>query len=155
MKKVLLVVLLIVVIIAVVFCAIKFTNKPDATNQVNIIDNENVVDLTNPDITSKIEVGTKTLINQIDMVPIGDGDDFVIITDNVKWDAPEHEQGTTVSFSIAVPYTIHVDGVDYEGTYYLGDTDNTEDNLDKNTKYNFSIVDIKDNYETEVLITEK
>ena len=151
MKKVLLVILLIVVIGAIVFCAIKFSNKPTVSNEVNVV---NTIDI-DIDIASKIEVGSETFINQLEQVPIGDSDDYIVITDKVKWEVPEHEEGTTVSFSIAVPYTIHVNGVDYDGTYYLGDYKNSSENLDKNPKYNFSIVDLKPTYETKVLITEK
>lgn len=147
-KKVLLVVLLIVVIVALVFCVIKFTNKPKVSNEVNTT---NAIDI---EVASKITIGQETQINQLEQVPIGDSDDYLVINEKVKWEVPEHEEGTTVSFSIAVPYTIHVDGVDYDGTYYLGDTEN-EDKLDKNPKYDFSIVNLGTNYETKVLVKNK
>ena len=147
-KKVLLVVLLIVVIVALVFCVIKFTNKPKVSNEVNTT---NAIDI---EVASKITIGKETQINQLEQVPIGDSDDYLVINEKVKWEVPEHGEGTTVSFSIAVPYTIHVDGVDYDGTYYLGDTEN-KDKLDKNPKYDFSIVNLGPNYETKVLVKNK
>lgn len=80
-------------------------------------------------------------------------DDYFIITKKVKWEVPEHDSGTTVSFSIAIPYTIHVDGKDYNGNYLLNNSN--QNTLDKNPKYNLEITNLTKNYETEVIVTKK
>ena len=153
MKKVL-IVILIIALIVIVFFAVKYFRKTDNTNTTNTTNITNDID-TGIDTASKIEIGSETYIDQLEQIPIGDSDDFVIITEKRKWEVPEHEEGTTVSFTIQIPYTIHVDGVDYDGIYYLNDYKNDAENLDKNPKYSFEITDLTPTYETKVLIIEK
>ena len=100
-----------------------------------------------------IEFGQKVYINQLEKVKINNTDDYVIITEKVTWPKEKGDGDTTVSSSIAVPYTINVDGVDYKGTYILGGYSDSAN--DGNPKYNFSIANVKDTYETQVLISRK
>ena len=80
-------------------------------------------------------------------------DDYFIITKKVKWEVPEHDSGTTLSFAIAIPYIMHVDGKDYNGNYLLNNSN--QNTLDKNPKYNLEITNLTKNYETEVIVTKK
>ena len=101
----------------------------------------------------KIELGRKQYINQLEKININDTSDYIIITKKVKWEMPEYEEGTTINFSIAVPYTIIVDGKDYEGIYQLGDSEgNIKDN---NPKYEFTITNLTKEGDIEVLIEKK
>ena len=102
---------------------------------------------------STIEIGKEQYIDQLKKVPIEGTDDYLIITEKRKWEVPEHDEGTTVNFSIIIPYTLHVDGKDYSAEYYLGDYQ--EENKDGNPKYNLTITDLTSNYETKVLIENK
>ena len=107
----------------------------------------------NKKVVSNIELGKKQYIEQLKKVTIDNTDDYLIITEKRKWEEPEAEEGTTISFEIAIPYTIHVDGKDYSSEYYLGDYQ--EQKIDKNPKYNLKITNLTSNYETEVLIEKK
>lgn len=153
MKKVL-IVILIIALIVIVFFAVKYFSKTDNTNTANTTNVINDID-TGIDTASKIEIGRETYIDQLEQIPIGDSDDFIIITEKRKWEVPEHEDGAMISFTIQIPYTIHVDGVDYDGIYYFNDYENDAENLDKNPKYTFEITDLTPTYETAVLIKEK
>ena len=94
---------------------------------------------------STVELDKKTYIEQLKKIQIKDTNDYFIIT--------EHPEGATVSFAISIPYTLHVDGKDYNGTYQLGDSVTNKN--DDNPKYKIQITNLKSNYETEILITKK
>ena len=100
-----------------------------------------------------VEIGKKTYIEQQKNITIEGTEDYFIITEKVKWEVPEHDPDTTVSFSINIPYTMHVDGKDYTGVYQLNGY--SESTMDKNPKYKFTITNLTKNYETEVLIEKK
>lgn len=102
---------------------------------------------------STVELDKKTYIEQLKKIQIKDTNDYFIITEKRKWEVPEHPAGTTVSFTISIPYTLHVDGKDYNGTYQLGDSVTNKN--DDNPKYKIQITNLKSNYETEILITKK
>lgn len=104
-------------------------------------------------LVSNIEIGKKQYIKQLKKIPIKGTNDYLIITEKRKWKVPEHEDGTTVSFTIAIPYTLHVDGKDYSSKYYLGDYQ--QQTKDDNQKYDLTITNLTSNYETEVLIKKK
>ena len=70
-----------------------------------------------------------------------------------KYVKNNNKDGTTVSFTVTIPYTLHVDGEDYSSEYILGDWNSSSD--DGNPKYYFEITNLTGNYETEVLITRK
>lgn len=104
-------------------------------------------------LVSNIEIGKKQYIKQLKKIPIKGTNDYLIITEKRKWKVPEHEDGTTVSFTIAIPYTLHVDGKDYSSKYYLGDYQ--QQTKDDNPKYDLTITNLTSSYETEVLIKKK
>ena len=47
---------------------------------------------------SNIEIGKKQYIEQLKKVSIGGTDDYLIITERIKWEVPEHEDGDTVNY---------------------------------------------------------
>ena len=103
--------------------------------------------------TTKVKLGEKQYIEQQKRIKIENTDDYFIITEKVKGEVPEYEPGSTVSFAIDVPYTMHVDGKDYNGHYMLNNY--TERTMDQNPKYKFAISNLTKNYETQVIITKK
>ena len=103
--------------------------------------------------TTKVKLGEKQYIEQQKRIKIENTDDYFIITEKVKWDVPDYGPGSTVSFAIDVPYTMHVDGKDYNGHYMLNNY--TERTMDQNPKYKFAISNLTKNYETQVIITKK
>jgi len=104
---------------------------------------------------SNIEIGKKQYIEQLKKVSIGGTDDYLIITERVKWEVPEHEDGETVNFEINIPYTLHVDGKDYSAKYCINDCYGKNKGTDGNPKYTFEITNLTSNYETEVLVNKK
>ena len=111
------------------------------------------VDINTVQSVSEVSLNSKQFINSLTRISIKDTNDSIIITQDVKWEVPEHEKGETVSFSIAIPYTISVDGIDYDGIYELGDYSWSE--IDNNPKYNLKITNLTQNGDIEILITEK
>lgn len=103
--------------------------------------------------TTKVKLGEKQYIEQQKRIKIENTDDYFIITEKVKWEVPEYEPGSTVSFAIDVPYTMHVDGKDYNGHYMLNNY--SESTMDKNPKYKLEVTNLTKNYDTEVIITKK
>ena len=136
-KKIILFLLVIIGILSITGCSKK----------------ENKNDNNNLKLVSNIEIGRKQYIEQLKKISINGTDDYLIITEKRKWEVEEHEDGTTVSFTITIPYTLHVNGEDYSGEYYLGD--NQQQTKDNNPKYDLIITNLTNNYETEVLIKEK
>ncbi len=102
---------------------------------------------------SNIELDKKTYIEQLKKVQINGTDDYLIINEKRKWEVPDHPEGATISFTIAIPYTLHVDGKDYSATYELGSGKSS--GKDNNPKYEFTITNLTKDYETEVLIKKK
>ena len=102
---------------------------------------------------SSITVGEKQFIEQLVPVKIAGTNDTLTITSEVKWEVPKHSSDETISFAIAIPYTLTVDGVDYDGIYELGD--NASSIVDSNYKYYFEVTDLTANGDIEILITEK
>ena len=103
--------------------------------------------------TTKVKLGEKQYIEQQKRIKIENTDDYFIITEKVKWEVPEYEPGSTVSFAIDVPYTMHVDGKDYNGHYMLNNY--TESTMDKNPKYKLEITNLTKKYDTEVIVSKK
>jgi len=136
-KKILLILLVIIGISSITGCGKK----------------ENKNDNNNLKLVSNIELGKKQYIEQLKKISINGTDDYLIITEKRKWEVPEHEDGTTVSFTITIPYTLHVNGEDYSAEYYLGDYQ--QQTKDNNPKYDLIITNLTSNYETEVLIKKK
>ena len=103
--------------------------------------------------TTKVKLGEKQYIEQQKRIKIENTDDYFIITEKVKWEVPEYEPGTTVSFAIDIPYTMHVDGKDYNGHYMLNNY--SESTMDKNPKYKLEITNLTKKYDTEVIVSKK
>lgn len=102
---------------------------------------------------SKIKLGKRQYIEQLKPIKIENTEDTVMITSEVKWETPEHEPGTTISFSIPIPYTIEVDKKEYSGIYTLGESSwSTPDN---NPKYEFNVMNLTSNGDIEILIRKK
>ncbi len=85
---------------------------------------------------TQISLGEKAWINSLTKIKIKNTDDYFEITEKVKWKVPEHSEGTTISFSISIPYTFVVDGASYNGVYELGDSswNKKAEELDYNLK---------------------
>ena len=102
---------------------------------------------------SSIKLNKEQYIKQLKEIKINNTKDTLKITKKVKWKVPKEADGnTTVSFSIAIPYIIKVDGKEYKGTYQLN---NYETSKDDNPKYNFKIVNLTKNGDISVYITKK
>ena len=102
---------------------------------------------------SEIELNSKQYINQLEKIKIKGTNDTIMITKKVKWEVPNHEKAKTISFAIAIPYTITVDGKEYDGTYHLGSFENKK--TSNNPKYNFEVTNLTKDGDIEVLITKK
>lgn len=109
---------------------------------------------TEPEIKtySQINLNEKQYVNSLEDISIAGTNDTFIITEDVKWEVPESEEGASVSFSIAIPYTIVVDGVKYEGTYTLGSGNSSSKGSDENPKYDFQVTNLTKNGEIQVLV---
>lgn len=103
--------------------------------------------------TTKVKFGEKQYIEQQKRIKIENTGDYFIITEKVKWDVPDYGPGTTVSFAIDIPYTMHVDGKDYNGHYMLNNY--SESTMDKNPKYKLEITNLTKKYDTEVIVSKK
>lgn len=146
MKRNILVIIGALVIISSVIALIVFT----ITNKHEVKKGDNGKPI--PTV-SEIELNSKQYINQLEKIIIKGTDDTIMINKKVKWEAPEQEESATVSFSISVPYTITVDGKEYDGTYQLGSL--TSKVTDNNPKYNFQVTNLTKNGDIEILITNK
>ena len=146
MKRNILIIIGTLIIICLVIALIVFaiTNKKKEKKGNN----------SNPISTvSEIELNSKQYINQFEIVKIKGTNDTIMITKKVKWEAPEHKDSETVSFAISIPYTITIDGKEYEGTYQLGSL--TDKSIDDNPKYDFQVTNLTKNGDIEVLISYK
>jgi hypothetical protein len=102
---------------------------------------------------SNIKLDKEQYIEQLVPVTINGTEDTIIITRSVKWEVPEHEDGETVSFSIAIPYAIYVDGIKYSGVYELNAADWSEE--DNNPKYTFKVINLTKDGDISVYISLK
>lgn len=102
---------------------------------------------------TNIELDKEQYIEQLKAIKIDGTKDTIKIDEKVKWEEPEHEKDETVSFSIAVPYTITVDGKEYKGIYELNDFESSK--LDTNPKYDFKIVNLTTEGDISIKITKK
>lgn len=102
---------------------------------------------------TNIELDKEQYIEQLKTIKIDGTKDTIKIDEKVKWEEPKHEKDETVSFSIAVPYTITVDGKEYKGIYELNDFDSSK--LDTNPKYDFKIVNLTTEGDISIKITKK
>lgn len=143
-KKSIIAVVLVILVIVIGVGAFLILNKDDSKGK----DKDKKIET-----VTQVKIGSRDYIKSLEKISIVGTDDYVMITKAVKWEVPEAEEGTTVSFSISIPYTITVDGKDYTGFYNLNDSSS---NLgDENPKYNFEVVNLTKNGEIEILITNK
>lgn len=109
---------------------------------------------TDPSNTVKqINLNSERYINSLEKIDIINTTDSIIVTKKVKWEIPEHDGATTISFAIPIPYTFTVDGVNYNGVYELNDY--ASSTIDKNPKYKLIISDLTKDGKIRILITKK
>ena len=101
----------------------------------------------------KIYLNEQEYVSSLEKINIEGTKDYVIITENVKWELPVAEEGTTVSFAIKIPYKFIIDGNEYSGSYILGDNSHTYE--DNNPKYNLRVTDLTSDGRIKLLITKK
>lgn len=138
MKRFLLILIMIGSLVIVVGCNNK---KDDESNDKKI------------QTVTNIELDKEQYIEQLKAIKINGTEDTIKIDEKVKWEVPEHKEGETVSFAIAVPYTIVVDGKEYKGVYDLNDVNPAK--LDSNPKYDFIIVNLTSEGDISIKITKK
>lgn len=140
MKKIGIIIAVVAVIVVISVIGINFMkSKPKQDENIKTV--------------SQVSLNSKQYVNSLKKISINDTNDYIMITKAVKWEVPKHSKGQTISFSIAIPYTITVDEVEYNGIYYLNGSSSDSD--DNNPKYNFSVTNLTQNGEIEVLITTK
>lgn len=109
-------------------------------------ENKNINEVT------EISLGEKVWINSLTKINIKDTNDYLEITEKVKWKIPEHSEDTTISFSVPVPYTFVVDGVSYNGIYELGESAWSE--KAEGLNYNLKVVNLTKDGKIEVEVTK-
>lgn len=138
-KKVIIICVAILIVVLVVVVAVKATKTKKKGDEITTV--------------TQIELNSKQYINSLKKIKIGDTDDYILVTEKVKWEVPDYGKGVTVSFAINIPYVISVDGTEYTGNYQLGDY--TTRSTDKNPKYNIQFTNLTQNGEIEVVIMPK
>lgn len=151
MKKASIIIAMVVVVVVILVIGIIFmnSNQSEGKKTVSQIPSQSEGIKT----VSQVTLDSEQYVNSLKKINISGTDDYFMITKDVKWEVPQHQKGETVSFSIAIPYTITVDEVEYNGVYELNDSSWSTD--DNNPKYNFSVTNLTQNGEIEVLITKK
>lgn len=115
----------------------------------NYIKKNNNVNNQKIDTVEKVELGKEVWINSLKKVFINDSSDYIEITESVKFSS-----NLKGSFSIAIPYIIHVNDLDYNGEYILGSGLNNE-GKDDNPIYNLQIINITKDGLIKILVTNK
>lgn len=103
-------------------------------------------------IVTEVNLGERAWINSLTKINIKDTNDYFEITEKVKWEVPEHEEGTTISFAIPVPYTFVVDGVSYNGVFELNDASWSK--KDEGLDYNLRVVNLTKDGKIEIEVTK-
>ena len=129
----------ILIIVLVLLCILIFKiNKNDIKPEINYV--------------SEISLNKKNWIHSMKEYKIEGTDNTFQITRKVKFDADTGDGNTTVSFAIEIPYTITVDGTEYNGVYILGDI---AENEQYNPKYNVEVTNLTSDGAIEVKIEYK
>lgn len=116
----------ILIIVIVLLCILVFNiNKKDIKPEKNYV--------------NEISLNKKNWIHSLKEYKIEGTDDTFQITRDVKFDGESGDGNTTVSFVIEIPYTITVDGYEYNGVYILGDT---FENEQYNPEYNVEVTNL-------------
>ncbi len=156
MKKVITLFILVLSLFLITGCSLftKAGSSPEKpTTKVKLGEKQYIEQQKRIKPTTKVKLGEKQYIEQQKRIKIENTGDYFIITEKVKWDVPDYGPGTTVSFAIDIPYTMHVDGKDYNGHYMLNNY--SESTMDKNPKYKLEVTNLTKNYDTQVIITKK
>ncbi len=138
-KKIIIIGIVILIVIISIVGIIKIIKSKKSDNEITTV--------------TQIELNSKQYINSLKKIKIGDTDDYLLVTEKVKWEVPNYGEGVTVSFAINIPYVISVDGTEYTGNYQLNDY--TTRSSDKNPKYNIQFTDLTQNGEIEVVVMPK
>ena len=138
-KKIIIICVAILIVVLLTVGTIKIVKSKKTDNEITTV--------------TQIELNSKQYINSLKKIKIGDTDDYILVTEKVKWEVPNYGKGVTVSFAINIPYVISVDGTEYTGNYQLGDY--TTRSMDKNPKYNIQFTNLTQNGEIEVVIMPK
>ena len=138
-KKIIIIGIVILIVIISIVGIIKIIKFKKSDNEITTV--------------TQIELNSKQYINSLKKIKIGDTDDYLLVTEKVKWEVPNYGEGVTVSFAINIPYVISVDGTEYTGNYQLNDY--TTRSSDKNPKYNIQFTDLTQNGEIEVVVMPK
>ena len=138
-KKIIIIGIVILIVIISIVGIIKIIKSKKSDNEITTV--------------TQIELNSKQYINSLQKIKIGDTDDYLLVTEKVKWEVPNYGEGVTVSFAINIPYVISVDGTEYTGNYQLNDY--TTRSSDKNPKYNIQFTNLTQNGEIEVVIIPK
>jgi hypothetical protein len=138
-KKIIIIGIVILIVIISIVGIIKIIKSKKSDNEITTV--------------TQIELNSKQYINSLQKIKIGDTDDYLLVTEKVKWEVPNYGEGVTVSFAINIPYVISVDGTEYTGNYQLNDY--TTRSSDKNPKYNIQFTNLTPNGEIEVVIIPK
>ena len=97
-------------------------------------------------------MGERAWVNSLTKINIKDTNDYFEITDKVKFDIPEYEEGTTISFSISVPYTFVVNGISYTGIYEFDNANWSK--KDEGLDYNLRVMNVTKDGKIEIKVTK-
>lgn len=103
-------------------------------------------------IVTEVSLGERAWVNSLTKINIKDTNDYFEITDNVKFDIPEYEEGTTISFSISVPYTFVVNGISYTGIYEFDNANWSK--KDEGLDYNLRVMNVTKDGKIEIEVTK-
>ncbi len=138
-KNILYIAILIIILLLLSVLIIKINKKEDTkTNEPNYV--------------NVININEKNWIHSLKEYKIKGTKDTFEITKDVKFDVDTGDGNTTVSFAIEIPYTITVDGTEYNGVYILGDI---AENEQYNPKYNVAVTNLTSDGAIEVKLEYK
>ena len=149
MKKILLISFAIVVLLAILFYSLVLLGvirDPFAVRKEQDVPKE---------LHTTIEIGQSTYVERMQEIAIEGTDDWFIITsegNSHQSDISDDEHPLMEDFVLVIPYTFHVDGVDYSGLYERPGGYREEH---QNPKYRLKVVSYTSLDEIAVLITEK
>ena len=152
-KKILILVVAITIIIVTIATVFEKNRKTNNSIKNEIINGTTIDVIDDIQTVTELQLNTSGYINSMEKVKIEGSNDYIIITDDVKWEFPELEEGETATFSFAVPYTIVADEEEYNGQFILGDFEQHKE--DGNPKYNIEISDLTASGKIKVLVEEK
>lgn len=101
---------------------------------------------------TEISLGEEAWINSFTKIKIKNTNDYFEITEKVKWEVPEHPEGTTISFSVPIPYTFVVNGVSYNGIYELNESSWSK--KAEGLEYNLRVVNLTKDGKIKVEVTK-